>query len=134
MDAPSDHGRWVVGITDHIRPPANIEQEAFPEAAFRFLPDWRAEPGGREAWREADALLVWHWVVDRETVALLDRCKIAVRYGVGFDLVDVPALAERNILVQHAGLRHGGGRGRRLRDDPGPPAADGRVRPRLPRL
>ena len=88
---------WVVGITDHIRPPADIEAEAFGEAEFRFLRDWRAAEENRQAWREADALLVWHWVLDRQTIALLDRCRIAVRYGVGYDLVDVQALAERDI-------------------------------------
>jgi D-3-phosphoglycerate dehydrogenase len=93
----SDKRTWIVGITDHIVPPADIEQGAFPEAEFRFLPDWRKDAAGRRAWQEADALLVWHWRVDTETVAILDRCKILVRYGVGYDLVDVKALAARRI-------------------------------------
>ena len=90
-------GEWIVGITDHIVPPADIEQEAFPGAEFRFLSDWRASEKSSEGWRQADALLVWHWVVDPATVALLDRCQIVVRYGVGYDLVDVQALAKRGI-------------------------------------
>lgn len=89
--------RWVVGITDHILPPADIEQSAFGEAEFRFLPDWRQGKEERRAWQEADALLVWHWTVDAPTAAVLDRCRIVVRYGVGYDLVDVAALAARNI-------------------------------------
>jgi len=97
LNRPSDGKRWIVGITDHIVPPADIEQEAFPEAHFRFLPDWRSGDEARRAWQEADALLVWHWVVDTETVGLLDRCRIVVRYGVGYDLVDVAALAARDI-------------------------------------
>ena len=99
MTSVKEHGmrEWIVGITDHIVPPADIEQEAFLEAEMRFLPDWRASEKNREAWRGADALLVWHWVVDPATVELLDRCKIVVRYGVGYDLVDVEALAGRGI-------------------------------------
>jgi len=97
LNRPSDGKRWIVGITDHVVPPADIEQEAFPEADFRFLPDWRRGDDARRAWQEADALLVWHWVVDAETVGLLDRCRIVVRYGVGYDLVDVGALAARDI-------------------------------------
>jgi len=97
LNGPSDGKRWIVGITDHVVPPADIEQEAFPEAEFRFLPDWRRGDDARRAWQEADALLVWHWVVDAETVGLLDRCRIAIRYGVGYDLVDVGALAARDI-------------------------------------
>jgi len=89
--------KWVVGITDHIVPPADIEQSAFPEAEFRFLPDWRKEAAGRAAWQEADALLVWHWRVDQETVNLLEQCRILIRYGVGYDLVDVKALVTRQI-------------------------------------
>jgi len=97
LSEPSSGRRWVVGITDHVVPPADIEQTAFPEAEFRFLPDWRRGPAERRAWQEADALLVWHWPVDRETAGVLGRCRILVRYGVGYDLVDVPALAERKI-------------------------------------
>jgi len=97
LNRPSDGKRRIVGITDHVVPPADIEQEAFPEADFRFLPDWRRGDDARRAWQEADALLVWHWVVDAETVGLLDRCRIVVRYGVGYDLVDVAALAARDI-------------------------------------
>ena len=89
--------RWQVGITDHVVPPADIEAEAFPEADFHFLGDWRADASARAEWQRMDAMLVWHWVVDRDTVALLDRCRIVVRYGVGYDLVDVQALADRPI-------------------------------------
>jgi len=93
----NDGTRPLVGITDYVEPPADLEREAFPEAEFCFLDDWRASPANRDAWRGCDALLVWHWPVDRETVAVLDRCRIVVRYGVGVDLVDLPALAARGI-------------------------------------
>jgi D-3-phosphoglycerate dehydrogenase len=104
-DASNLHGQeparqdaeWIVGITDHITPPADIERSAFPEAEFRFLPDWRAAEENRTAWRQVDAILVWHWRVDRATLDVLDRCRIIVRYGVGYDLVDVNAVAERGI-------------------------------------
>jgi len=97
VNRPSDGKRWIVGITDHVVPPADIEQEAFPEAEFRFLADWRRGDQARRAWQEPDALLVWHWIVDAATVEVLDRCKILIRYGVGYDLVDVQALAARDI-------------------------------------
>lgn len=88
---------WVVGITDHVMPPADIEQLGFSEAHFVFLGDFREENRWKNDWRRVDALLVWHWHVDRETVDLLDRCRIVVRYGVGFDAIDPVALASRNI-------------------------------------
>ncbi|MFN2153653.1 MAG: C-terminal binding protein [Anaerolineae bacterium] len=94
---PNKHSdAWIVGITDHITPPADIERSAFPEAEFRFLSDWREEENRKE-WQQVDAVLVWHWRVDRATLDVLERCKIIVRYGVGFDLVDVKAVAERGI-------------------------------------
>lgn len=89
--------RWVVGITDYLQPPAEIERQAFPEAEFRFLEDPGAGAAQRAAWREVDALLVWHWRVDAATAALLDRCRIVVRYGVGYDRIDRAALARRGI-------------------------------------
>ena len=61
LTGPSEQRRWRVGITDHIEPPADIEQEAFPQAEFHFLGDWRAEESAREQWRRMDALLVWHF-------------------------------------------------------------------------
>ncbi len=88
---------WTVGITDFISPPAVIEQEAFGEAKFIFLTDWRQSAENRKLWQEADALLVWHWVMDQETIDTLDRCRIVVRYGVGYDLVDVEALIKKHI-------------------------------------
>lgn len=90
--------KWTVGITDFFKPPADIEQKAFPEAQFCFLSDWKKSKKSMEKWREVDALLIWHWNTDRATIELLNNCKIAVRYGVGFDNVDVKALNERNII------------------------------------
>jgi len=91
--------KLVVGITDYIRPPADIEQEAFTEAEFRFLPDWRKGETQAEQWRKVDALLAWHLPIDSRAAELLDKCKIVVRYGVGYDTVDVNALANRGITL-----------------------------------
>jgi D-3-phosphoglycerate dehydrogenase len=90
--------QWIVGITDFVQPPVDIEQAAFPEAEFRFLSDWRVSEESREEWSQVDALLVWHWKTDRATAELLDKCKITVRYGAGYDVVDVAALTDRGIV------------------------------------
>lgn len=97
MPPERNQNKWVVGITDKVVPPADIEQEAFPEAEFVFLQDWRASEKAAWDWRRVDALLVWHWKLRSDTAALLDSCRIAVRYGVGYDMVDIQALDERNI-------------------------------------
>ena len=90
--------QWIAGITDFVQPPVDIEQTAFPEAEFRFLSDWRVSEENREEWSQVDALLVWHWKTDRATAELLNKCKIAVRYGAGYDVVDVAALTDRGIV------------------------------------
>lgn len=91
--------RWLVGITDHIVPPADIEQEAFPEAEFLFLSGPGETDESNRQWQQVDALLAWHRPIGRAITPLLDSCKIVVRYGVGFDTVDVGALAERGIRL-----------------------------------
>ena len=87
----------VIGITDYVTPPADIEQKAFPEAEFIFLKDWKASPKSADQWRKVHAILVWHWHVEPETIKLLENCKIVVRYGVGYDAIDVAALAKKGI-------------------------------------
>ena len=68
--------RWTVGITDFVKPPITSEVEAFPEAEFIFLSDWRESDENKKQWQTVDAILVWHWVVDTQTAAVLDNCKI----------------------------------------------------------
>lgn len=51
-------------------------------------------------WRQADALLVWHEVaIDAALVARLERCRIIVRAGVGFDHIDLAAAGAAGIPV-----------------------------------
>ncbi len=90
--------KWLVGISDFVQPPARPEQKAFPEAEICFLQDWRQSRQAKEQWRKVEALLVWHFNVDKETAQLLDNCKIVVRYGAGYDVVDVGALSQRRIV------------------------------------
>ena len=90
--------KWLIGITDFVQPPADIEQSAFPEAEFCFLKDWHLAEDNKQQWQKVDGLLVWNFKVDKDTAALLDNCKIVVRYGVGFDKIDIAALKERNIV------------------------------------
>jgi D-3-phosphoglycerate dehydrogenase len=49
--------------------------------------------------READALCVTSARISRRVIENLERCRAIVRYGVGFDVVDVEAATERGIMV-----------------------------------
>jgi phosphoglycerate dehydrogenase-like enzyme len=47
-----------------------------------------------------DAMVVWHEMkIDRALLGVLDRCRIIVRAGVGFDHIDLEAAAELGIPV-----------------------------------
>lgn len=52
-----------------------------------------------ERLKNADGLIVRGTVVDRALVARAERLRVVCRHGVGYDLVDVPALSERGIAV-----------------------------------
>jgi D-3-phosphoglycerate dehydrogenase len=84
--------RHRVGITDYVRS-SQIEAAAFPEAEFVVLgaSDLQDDLG------DLDGLLVWHKHITPEVVARLDRCRVVVRYGVGFDKIDIDSLARRGI-------------------------------------
>ena len=46
---------------------------------------------------ECDALLVWNAKIDKNIVKKLKKCKIVVRYGVGFDAIDINELNKVSI-------------------------------------
>lgn len=85
-----------------------------PDAHFRDLDVERGVSGVRldyvvydetdpamipdEVWRSCDAVLVWHRMkINADVVAKLDRCRMIVRVGVGFDNVDGAACKARGI-------------------------------------
>ena len=41
MTETSLEDRYVVGITDRVVPPGDVEQKAFPEAELLFLRHWK---------------------------------------------------------------------------------------------
>lgn len=55
-----------------------------------------------ELWRSCDAVLVWHRMkITADVVAKLDRCRLIVRVGVGFDNVDGNACRARGIPLSN---------------------------------
>ena len=88
----------IVGITDFAPPPFDLEREILgQEAEFVFFDtrDERAFP--TEQLARLDALLVWRASVGSATIEQLDRCRIVVRYGVGYDSLDWQHLAVSGI-------------------------------------
>ena len=52
-----------------------------------------------EAAKDADAILVVEAQITRRVMEALPKCKVVVRYGIGFDTIDVDAATDNGILV-----------------------------------
>jgi len=71
-----------------------LDYLVFDETDAAAIPD--------AVWRSCDAILVWHRMrITPEVVAKLDKCRLIVRVGVGFDNVDGPACQARGIPVSN---------------------------------
>jgi D-3-phosphoglycerate dehydrogenase len=71
-----------------------VEYLVYDETDPEKIPD--------DVWRSCDAILVWHRMhIKAPVVARLDRCRLIIRVGVGFDIVDVAACRERGIPVSN---------------------------------
>ncbi|MEZ0606104.1 C-terminal binding protein [Paraburkholderia sp. IW21] len=71
-----------------------IDYQVFDETDPAAIPE--------AVWRTCDAILVWHRMkITADVVAKLERCRMIVRVGVGFDNVDTSACRERGIPVSN---------------------------------
>lgn len=61
--------------------------------------DCKTEEEIIEAAKDADALLVVFAPITRKVLSALPKLKAAVRYGIGYDTIDVDAATDNNVLV-----------------------------------
>lgn len=78
-----------------------LERAIGGEAIDLHVEKWRDQDSlNRSLLAGADALLVWQMVtLDAATIGSLERCKIIVRCGTGYNNIDVAAAAARGIPV-----------------------------------
>ena len=89
---------WTIGITHLIAPPFTPETKAFLETVeIVHFPNRHEEHFNIEDLKRLDAFLVWTPSITRTTATHLSNCKILVRYGVGFDKIDLATLNEMGI-------------------------------------
>ena len=84
----------------HMDPTYEIERAGLgPDVELRVMsnPD-RGDMDGAET-READAIITWRTHIKMAAVDQLERCRVIVRMGVGYDIVDVDAAKRRGIPV-----------------------------------
>jgi D-3-phosphoglycerate dehydrogenase/C-terminal binding protein len=89
-----------VYITDFIGEPLEPEREVLDGVAEVVALEAGSEQELRGRIEDADALMVYHFLtLGRETIGSLATCKVIVRPGVGYDMIDVAAARERGIPV-----------------------------------
>lgn len=82
---------------DHYK----IEEKFFSEKGieFRVLDNCLTEESVIEHCKDADALLSVYAPITEKVIQELDNCKVLVRYGIGFDSIDVDAATKKGIPV-----------------------------------
>ena len=94
----ADTPRYVVGVTDHMIGSPDLEAEVLGsdvEIDFFASTDEASFDPARLA--RLDALLVWGARIGPRTVEHLSRCRAVVRYGVGYEKIDLAALTGAGI-------------------------------------
>ena len=84
----------------HMDPTYEIERAGLgPDVELRVMSNAdRGDMDGAEV-READAIITWRTRINEAAVDQLERCRVIVRMGVGYDIVDVDAAKRRGIPV-----------------------------------
>lgn len=83
----------------------SIQQKIFEEHGIEFvLEDCQTEDEIIEKCKDADALLVIYRKITPRIMDALTNCKVILRYGIGYDVIDVAAATERGIKVCNSPL------------------------------
>jgi D-3-phosphoglycerate dehydrogenase / 2-oxoglutarate reductase len=91
---------FVAVITDHDFPTLEPEERVLRPLGIDLQVLTSADPSRRRAaLARADAVLNQFVKIDAETIAAMLRCLLIVRYGVGYDTVDVAAATRAGICV-----------------------------------
>lgn len=87
-------------ITDYEYPSIETERNIITGAGFE-LADYQAagEDELIAATRDADAVIVQYAAITRAVIEKMTRCKMIIKYGVGYNNIDVEAAAEHGIYV-----------------------------------
>lgn len=93
-------GKFKVVYTDNIYKDNEIEYRRFAEAGYDFFV---ASSHDKETLKkecaDADAVMLSFIEMDEELINSLQKCKVIVRCGMGFNNVDIPAATKRGIMV-----------------------------------
>ena len=92
--------RAKVVVTDFITEPLDHERRILGDAAEVVALNAFSEDDLVGKIEDADAIMLYHFItISARTIERLDKCKLVVRCGVGFDNVDRDAARARGINV-----------------------------------
>lgn len=78
----------------------SIEGKIFKENNIEFYEEnCRTEEEVIEKCKDADAIITIYADINSRVIAQLEKCKVIVRYGIGFDNIDVDSATKHNIFV-----------------------------------
>lgn len=93
-------GKYKVVYTDNIYKDNEIEYKRFEAAGYDFhVAKGHDEATLIEECRDADAVMISFVEMTEKIINTLDKCKVIVRCGMGFNNVDIPAATKKGIMV-----------------------------------
>ncbi len=96
-------GKYKVVMLDEFYARTKIEKEILKEVNADLIvsPSTDEDTAIRYA-SDADVIITRHVPVTEKILEAAKRCKVVVRTGIGFDMVDIPAATRRGIYVANA--------------------------------
>ena len=93
-----------VVVTDYIEKDLNSESAECKKAGINFAAHqlkFKPEDEVYEKIKDADVIVVNMVKFTPSLVARLDKCKVLIRHGIGYDNVDVPACTKKGIIFAY---------------------------------
>ena len=91
---------WKVMITDVSFPDVELEQAELSSIGASLVRlDCKTTGEVIQQCKEADALLVQYAPISAEVLNSLPRLKVISRYGIGYDMFDVPAATRNHVAA-----------------------------------
>ncbi|MEM2123478.1 MAG: C-terminal binding protein [Candidatus Bathyarchaeia archaeon] len=92
--------RPKVVVTDHVYPSIDVEGKILTSNGFDFrVYQCKGEDEVVEACWDADGILTTFAPITRRVIGALNKAKVIVRHGVGYDNIDVSSASEKGIMV-----------------------------------
>lgn len=91
-----------VVVTDYIAEPLDHERSVLDGVAEVVALGARTQEELRAGVADADAVMIYHFLtLDAATIGAMNRCRVIVRPGVGYDNIDLEAARRKGIPVCH---------------------------------